>query len=68
MLDEKQYAEMNNTNEGIRRIRLLAKRTMLYGALAGLSLWALKNVLYWLTVQGPGFFGTPSKPIRMKPD
>jgi hypothetical protein len=34
-----------NTNEGTHRIRLLAKRIMLFGSLAGIALWILMSVL-----------------------
>ena len=34
-----------NTNEGMHRIRLLAKRIMFFGSLAGIALWILMSVL-----------------------
>jgi hypothetical protein len=33
------------TNEGTRRIQLLAKRIMLYGSLAGVALWVLNSLI-----------------------
>ena len=33
------------SNEGTRRIHVLAKRIMLYGALAGVALWVLMFIL-----------------------